>query len=386
MVLKSGREAVKMPAYRDGKTKKWYCKFYFKNWQGELQVKMKRGFLTKREALTWEREFKLRQEGDLTMTFAEFVKLYEADRRPRLKMHTWLSKEYIINDKLIPYFGKKTMNQIKATDIIKWQNELMNQISKDGKQYSATYLKTINNQLTAIFNHALKYYDLKVSPMAKVGSMGEKHATEMLFWTREEYGMFAEAVRNEPQCYYAFEVLYWCGIRLGEMLALTFADVDAYNKTITINKSYQRLRGQDVVTPPKTKKSIRIISIPEHLCRELDEYKAMQYKPDSEDRIFTVGKHKLRSVMEKGAVAANVKRIRVHDLRHSHVSLLIDMGFSPVAIADRLGHESIEITFRYAHLFPTKQSELADRLNASMSSSRSVSLPEGKIIQLKVRE
>ena len=112
----------------------------------------------------------------------------------------------------------------------------------------------------------------------------------------------------------------------------------------------------------------------------------MLYKPDSENRIFTVGKHKLRSVMEKGAVAANVKRIRVHDLRHSHVSLLIDMGFSPVAIADRLGHESIEITFRYAHLFPTKQSEMADRLNASMSSSRSVSLAEGKVIQLKVRE
>ena len=377
-----------MPAYQDAKTKKWYCKFYFKNWQGELQTKMKRGFTTKRDALAWEREFKQCQEGDLTMTFAEFMKLYEADRRPRLKLHTWISKEYMINDKLMPYFEKKAMNQIKSTDIIKWQNELMNKLSKDGKPYSATYLKTINNQLTAIFNHAIKYYDLKVSPMAKVGAMGEKHAKEMLFWTREEYGKFADTVQDEPQCYYAFEVLYWCGIRLGEMLALTFADVDMEAKTVTINKSYQRLREQDVITPPKTKKSKRVISIPKHLCNELEEYKAKFYKPNKEDRMFTVGKHKLRSVMEKAAATAGIKRIRVHDLRHSHVSLLIDMGFSPIAIADRLGHESIEITFRYAHLFPSKQTEMAEKLNASMAAAPDkddISFSVGNVINLRSR-
>ena len=67
--------------------------------------------------------------------------------------------------------------------------------------------------------------------------------------------------------------------------------------------------------------------------------------------------------MERGSKAADVKRIRIHDLRHSHISLLIDMGFSALAIADRVGHESIDITYRYAHLFPTRQEEMANKLN-----------------------
>ena len=89
----------------------------------------------------------------------------------------------------------------------------------------------------------------------------------------------------------------------------------------------------------------------------------MQYGLTKKDRIFTVTKSYLHHEMDRGAKAAGVKRIRIHDLRHSHISLLIDMGFSAVAIADRVGHESIEITYRYAHLFPSKQKEMANRLD-----------------------
>jgi integrase len=258
------------------------------------------------------------------------------------------------------------MNQIKSTDIIKWQNKLMNVKDKNGKKYSGTYLKTINNQLTAIFNHAVKYYDLKVSPMAKVGAMGAKNANEMNFWTRTEYLKFIEQAKDESKYYHAFQVLYWCGLRVGELLALTHADIDTDAKTVTINKSYQRLHGEDVVTDPKTKKSNRVVTMPDKLATELVEYKAMFYDPDPSDRLFPFLKDRLYGVMDKCAAAAGVKRIRIHDLRHSHVSLLIDMGFSPVAIAERVGHESIEITFRYAHLFPSKQSEMATRLGDAM--------------------
>lgn len=89
----------------------------------------------------------------------------------------------------------------------------------------------------------------------------------------------------------------------------------------------------------------------------------MQYGLKKKDRIFTVTKSYLHHEMDRGAKAAGVKRIRIHDLRHSHISLLIDMGFSAVAIADRVGHESIAITYRYAHLFPSKQKEMANRLD-----------------------
>ena len=159
------------------------------------------------------------------------------------------------------------------------------------------------------------------------------------------------------------EMLFWCGIREGELLALTAADFNFDKETVTINKSYQRLHGEDVITSPKTKKSNRTIKMPKFLCKEMQEYISMLYGLKKKDRIFTVTKSYLHHEMDRGAKAAGVKRIRIHDLRHSHISLLIDMGFSAVAIADCVGHESIEITYRYVHLFPSKQAEMADRLD-----------------------
>lgn len=163
--------------------------------------------------------------------------------------------------------------------------------------------------------------------------------------------------------FYAFEMLYWCGIREGEMLALTPKDFDFKAETVTINKSYQRLKGRDVITTPKTKKSNRTIKMPKFLCEEIQEYLGMFYGAGETDRIFPVSKSYMHHEMDRGAKEAGVKRIRIHDLRHSHVSLLIEMGFTALAIADRLGHESIEVTYRYAHLFPSKQTEMANKLD-----------------------
>ena len=118
-----------------------------------------------------------------------------------------------------------------------------------------------------------------------------------------------------------------------------------------------------MITSPKTKKSNRTIKMPKFLCEEMKEYLGMLYGLKKKDRIFTVTKSYLHHEMDRGAKVAGVKRIRIHDLRHSHISLLIDMGFSAVDIAGRMGHESIDITYRYAHLFPTKQTEMANKLD-----------------------
>lgn len=147
------------------------------------------------------------------------------------------------------------------------------------------------------------------------------------------------------------------------MLALTPADFDFDKGTLTVNKSYQRLGGEDLITSPKTIKSNRTIKMPKFLCEEIQDYLAMLYQPQSDTRIFQITKSYLHHEMDRGAKKAGVKRIRIHDLRHSHISLLIEMGFTALAIADRVGHESIDITYRYAHLFPTKQTEMADRLD-----------------------
>jgi integrase len=167
---------------------------------------------------------------------------------------------------------------------------------------------------------------------------------------------------DKPRSYYAFEILYWCGIREGELLALTPADFDFEKGTLSITKSYQRLKGRDVITDPKTPKSIRVVKMPPFLTDEIQDYLKTIYGLQPNDRIFDMSKHYLHHEMDRGSKEAGVKRIRIHDLRHSHISLLIDMGFSAVAIADRVGHESIDITYRYAHLFPSKQTEMVEQL------------------------
>lgn len=123
------------------------------------------------------------------------------------------------------------------------------------------------------------------------------------------------------------------------------------------------MNGQDLITTPKTEKSNRTITMPQFLADEMQDYLKMLYDVGENDRIFTVTKSYLHREMDRGAKEAGVKRIRIHDIRHSHVSHLIDMGFSAIAIADRVGHESIDITYNYAHLFPSKQTEIADKLN-----------------------
>ena len=138
--------------------------------------------------------------------------------------------------------------------------------------YSPTYLKTINNQLSAIFNYAVRYYDLKSNPCAKAGSMGKSKAEEMDFWTGEEFRRFIDSVMNKRLSYMAFMTLYWTGMRLGELLALNPKDVDLEKRTIAITKSYQRLGKKDVITPPKTSKSKRVITILEFLAADIKDY------------------------------------------------------------------------------------------------------------------
>lgn len=351
-----------MPVYKD-KNGTWYAMVRYEDWQGERKQKCKRGFVTKREAQNWERRFLLQANSDLDMLFKDFYKLYEQDMRSRLKQNTWEHKAHVIQSKILPYFGDKPMKDIQARDVLSWQNELLRHRDKNGKPYSETYLKNLHNQLSCIFNHAVRYYDLGVNPAAKAGSIGVKNAKEMNFWTKDEYMQFSEVMMDKPVSFYAFEMLYWCGIRLGELLALTPEDFDFQNRKLRINKSYQRIKGQDVITEPETKKSNRTIEMPDFLCEEMQDYLRMLYDQKSDERIFTISKSYLHHEIDIGVKETGLKRIRIHDLRHSHVSLLIELGFSAVAIADRVGHESIEITYRYAHLFPSKQAEMANKLS-----------------------
>lgn len=350
-----------MPAFKDKKSGKWFAKFYYRDWQGSNRQKWKRGFATKKEALAYEREFLEKQSNNPDMTFQSLWELYLEDMTARLKVSTIQTKKHICETKILPFFGNKAVNEIKASDIRRWQNTLIN----SGKNYSETYLKTINNQLVAVINYARRYYDLNTNPCGQAGSIGKSRAEEMQYWTLEEYLAFREGIKDKIFSYLCFEVLYWTGVREGELLALTAADIDLEGKMIDVNKTYSRLHGEDIITTPKTRKSKRKVPIPDFLCGELKEYIHAKYCLQPTDRLFPYTKSFLSHEMIRGCKKTGVKKIRIHDIRHSHASLLINQGCDALILADRPGHEKVSTTLNtYSHLFPHKQQSLVESLES----------------------
>lgn len=308
-----------MPVYKDEKRNTWFIKTRYKSWKNEVKWLTKRGFQTKREALAWERAFLEQQAGDVEMRFGNFVELYERDRRPRLKLSTWMTKEHIIETKILPYFRDFRLCDITAAEIVNWQNGLLtHRDAQTGKPYSPVYLKTIHNQMSALLNHAVRFYRLKGNTARDAGNIGSKNGAKIKIWTLEQYRCFSDAMMENPLAYYCFEVLYWCGIREGELLALTQEDFNFGAGTLSISKTYHRANGQDYITEPKTPNSNREIIMPEFLCTEMQEYFSMCCDSAEGERAFPVSKNFLRNHLIAGAKKCGLPQIRIHDLQHSH--------------------------------------------------------------------
>lgn len=352
----------------------WTSFVRYKDWKGNTCQKRKVGFKTKHEAQEFEAEFLRQATKNMEMTFAQFVELYENDNKHNIRLHTWQRKKAMINKFLIPYFGKLNISKISKLDIINWQTELQDIRDSEGKGYSQTYLRSIQNEFYAIMNHAETYYKLETNPCHSVRKMGKSRSKEMMYWTEDEYFKFREAMIEEPIYYYAFELLYWCGIREGELLALTMEDFNLDKKTLRINKSYQRINRQDVITDPKTERSIRTIALPQFLCDEMEDYFCSLGHSNRKARIFPNTKKKLHYLMDHYSKVAGVPRIRIHDLRHSCVAMLISHNVSSFLIASRLGHENIHITETYAHLFPSLQIAMTDELDRVCAEKSSTPL------------
>lgn len=352
-----------MPTYKSEKRGTWYCKFYYQDWTGKRRQKKKEGFKTQREAREYEREFILRSKADCSMLFCSLVELYLEDCGSRLKPTTLSNKEYVISLKILPYFRDMPVNTIDAAIIRKWQNELIAFRDADGNPYSQTYLKAINNQLSAIFNFARKYYRLPENPLIICGSIGKSQADSMQFWTLDEFRQFMPAIESKPMAKLTFELLFWTGMRCGELLALTLEDFDLEARRVSINKNFSRLGGKDLILTPKTPKSKRVITLPLFLCDMVRDFADRQSDYHPTDRLFPVTKAFLDHEMRRGCHKSGVKKIRIHDLRHSHASLLIEQGFSPLLISERLGHDKVQTTLQiYSHLYPNKHELVADKL------------------------
>ena len=174
-----------MAVYKEEKTNTWRAVYRYTDWNGERKQTQKRGFKTKREAQAWEREQLNKTSADLDMTFKSFVDLYTADMKTRLKENTWTTKDHIIRTKLLPYFGRLKMCNITAQQIITWQNEMLNHKDENGKPYSPVYLKTVHNQLSAIFTKFQRWNSGNCNRNRVRSQQKRKHRSDLLCRRRE---------------------------------------------------------------------------------------------------------------------------------------------------------------------------------------------------------
>ncbi len=312
-----------------------------------LLRKLERGKEAQKEALEWEREFLKSTSTNMDMMLGAFVDVYFRDKAGELKERTIKNKRYMIE-----------------ADIIQWQNAIR------AKGYSQTYLRMVQNQITALLTHASNIYNLNNNPCKKVKKMGKSDADKLNFWTKDEYDCFISGIDGESKYYVIFEILFWTGCREGELLALTKGDISFENNQISITKTYYHTGRQDVITEPKTKQSVRTVEIPEFLKKEIKDFVDGHYGMPDDERLFPIVQEAVQHKMKRQIAKAGVKNIRVHDLRHSHVAYLINKGIEPLLIKERVGHKDIRITLNtYGHLYPNQQRRVADLLDNEKGNS-----------------
>lgn len=310
-----------MPAYKytlkNGKTM-WYAAFNYTDWTGRYRHTCKRGFKTQRETKEYERSILDQQTATSDILFSSLVENYMEDMSHRLKPTTMDNKRNIIDSKLLPYFSRLKVCDIDTIKVRKWQNELISFRDENGKPYSQTYLKTVNNQLSAILNYAVTHYNLSTNPCRAAGSIGKSKAGEMKYWSREQYEAFSKNIQKSATKL-AFDMLFYTGMRSGELLALTPSDI-LPDKRISINKNYAKVKGEELILIPKTAKSNRSIAIPDFLYDDIFEYISKLGGIGKDDRIFYFTKSALEKEIKRVAEKAGLPNIRVHDLSYPNLN------------------------------------------------------------------
>lgn len=345
-------------------TGKYYASFYYTDYQGKRHRKKKEGFVLARDAKAWEREFLEKQAGGITIAFKLLVEEYLKDCKARLKPTTLKQKELLLANNIIPFFGRLPIGNITPSMVRQFQNGIIKQYPNQRTQ------KGINTQLSAVLNYAVRFYGLPFNPCAKAGGIGNMKKDIIRYWTLEEFNQFLQAMQNPKyktrnlKLYYtAFNVLFYTGVRIGELLGLSVGDYDKQAQTLSINKNLVKVGGVEYLQTPKTKKSKRIITLPPFLCSLLDNYIKMLYRPEASEKLFLTNQDTMLKNIKRFAKLAGVQEITLHDLRHSHASMLVNMDVNPLAISERLGHESVQTTLNtYSHLYQSKAREVAARI------------------------
>lgn len=356
-------EVVPLPSYKyttaTGATR-WFCSFYARSYDGKNRKIKKKGFLTKRDADEYERDYLATRNGSaLSMTVSQAAANFIDDLSHRRKPSTVQTFTFIFQKHIFPVFGDRQLADITPADTRSWENDLID------SGLSAATIRHIVGRLSSLFTFAIRFYGLQTNPVRLAGPVQlapavTRNAPELHFWTVQQFAHFITS--GLPPVYITlFSILFWGGLRLGEALALTKGDFDSNAQTLSISKTISTIdKSHTYIQSPKTAASVRTIAIPSHLCMILSDWIMQTDMHNPADMFFWFRYNaSIELAFHKAADAAGLPRIRVHDLRHSHASLLVHLGFPPIVIRDRLGHSSIEITLNtYAHLYPQKQSDV----------------------------
>lgn len=330
--------------------------YYFITRINGKQVK-RRGFKTKKEALRAEALIEDEVATEEVETFEYIANEYLDWYKKRRKESSFTKIESIVRVHLIPYFGSKELQNIRQRDIIKYQDSLI----ESGA--AASHIKKIHTTLSAIFKFAIKNEYTKENPASIVGNVDLKEDKHVNYWTLEEFKAFIKHV-DDDLFYTLFMTLYYSGMRKGELLALTWGDIDFDNNLINVDKTdYNRK-----ITTTKTAASRRKILMPKFimdLMAKLKLAQAVKYQQEPKMTYVVFGEFHdsistttLDRRFEKYVVEAQVKKIRIHDFRHSHASYLINKGAIVSMIASRLGHGDVATTLNtYSHLYPTTEQD-----------------------------
>src|SRR5699024_1731223 len=358
-----------MPVYKDKKRNTWYVSTYVEYRDGTRKRVMKRGFRTKREATRYENELMVdsSMSSSFNPTLKEVTDEYLAIYKQTKKATSYRKAESVARLRILPHLGNKRVQDITKRDVVLFQNKML------GK-YTVSGAKRAHTNLSTILNYAIKMEYINVNVAREVGNIQAKVEKQMNYWTVEQFIYFIRHV-DDLQYKAFFMCLFWGGFRKGELLAITWKDVDFKNNTIDINKTATR----NDITTPKNESSVRALLMPLHTMNLLRQIKLQR---NIKDDYFVFGsyyRHIHESTIDrkyaKYIKKSKATRIRIHDFRHSHATYLINNGYDIQIVSKRLGHSNISTTYDiYAHLYPNKETEAIKQMEKDFETNNVIQL------------
>lgn len=373
MAVKKDERMVKSKKNKDKLVKKitYKCEGSYIDTNGSQKRYHKRGFATADEAKEWERVFLLESRTGVSsnMTVNDLYIKFMDQKKLVIRERTFYQTDLSFKKHILPILGNIKLSNLTLEKIEKYQHDLLTVNKQNGEVLKNSTLELIQKELKSllVFAYEKSYIkNMHILSFKKVINIDESKK-EVDFWQPEEFYKFIEVV-DDIVYIVLFNVLYWCGLRIGEALALNWNDIDFNKKTIRINKSYSDYKHR--ITNPKTQNSYRTVIMPDKCfdaVSKLFEHDKQIIGFDNQKYIFhfekPLNQDTIKIRKDRWIAKAHVKRIRIHDLRHSHVSLLINLGFSAFDIAKRLGHSVDMVNNVYGHWFQNAQNKMVDKLN-----------------------